>query len=82
MLKNHAEVLKHYCILDVYALPKCRRSMKMLNGIWAANDRINVEENYEVEIWAKEFGLSPERLREVITLVGPSAIAVKNYLNQ
>ena len=56
--------------------------MEMLNGIWPANDRINVEENYEVEIWAKEFGLSPERLRELITLVGPSAIAVKSYLNQ
>ena len=82
MLKNHREVLKHSCVLNVYALPEYRRSMEMLNGIWSANDRINVEENYEVEIWAKEFGLSPERLREVITLVGPSAKAVRNYLNQ
>ena len=58
------------------------RAMDRLNENWPANDRINVEENYEVEIWAKQFGLSPERLRELVRQVGPSITAVENYLKQ
>lgn len=56
--------------------------MDRLNENWPANDRINVEENYEVEIWARQFGLSPERLRELVKQVGPSITAVENYLKQ
>jgi Protein of unknown function (DUF3606). len=29
--------------------------------------RINIHEAYEVEYWSKELGISPERLRELVT---------------
>ncbi|EDM35335.1 hypothetical protein PBAL39_13922, partial [Pedobacter sp. BAL39] len=31
---------------------------------------INVNENYEVEFWAKKFNVSPQRLREIIKVTG------------
>ncbi|TDO22888.1 DUF3606 domain-containing protein [Pedobacter duraquae] len=55
--------------------------MERLKDNWPGTDRINVAENYEVEIWAKRFDLSPERLRELVTLVGPSVSAVKIFLD-
>ena len=56
--------------------------MAWLKDNWTDTDQINVEENYEVEIWANRFNLSPERLRELITKLGPSASAVKIFLNK
>jgi len=45
-------------------------------------DRINLTENYEVEYWAKRFGITPERLREVVKTAGTSVKDVENYLNK
>jgi hypothetical protein len=45
-------------------------------------DRINVHENYEVEYWSKELGVSAEKLRQVVKDAGNSAKAVREYLNK
>jgi hypothetical protein len=45
-------------------------------------DRINVHENYEVEYWTNELGVSAERLREAVKEAGTSAKAVREYLNK
>jgi hypothetical protein len=45
-------------------------------------DRINVNENYEVEYWSKELGVSPDKLRQVVKDAGTSVKAVKEYLNK
>jgi len=42
---------------------------------------INVNENYEVEFWAKKFNVSPQRLREIIKVTGPAVDAITAYLN-
>jgi Protein of unknown function (DUF3606) len=42
----------------------------------ADRSRINLSEPYEVQYWADEFGVSKERLSEVVRKVGPSADAV------
>lgn len=36
------------------------------------NRRINLSEDYEVYYWAYKFGVSPERLREVVRGTGPA----------
>lgn len=43
-------------------------------------DRINLGEDYEVQYWSKKFGVSPERLAEVIGRVGDSVQAVRREL--
>ena len=45
-------------------------------------DRINVNEDYEVQYWTKELGISAARLREVVKAAGTSAKAVREYLNK
>jgi hypothetical protein len=45
-------------------------------------DRINIHENYEVEYWSKELGISPEKLRQVVEDAGTSAKAVREYLKK
>jgi hypothetical protein len=45
-------------------------------------DRINVNENYEVEYWAKELGISPDKLRQVVKDAGTSVTAVRDYLSK
>ena len=44
------------------------------------NLRINVDEIYEVRHWAKQLGVSIERLRAAIEQVGPLVDAVRQYL--
>lgn len=34
-------------------------------------DRINVKEDYELNYWAKKFGVAPERLRQAVKTSGP-----------
>jgi len=43
-------------------------------------DRINVHENYEVEYWTKELGISSEQLRNAVAAVGTSAEEVRKYI--
>jgi hypothetical protein len=45
-----------------------------------ANIRINVDEAYEVKHWARQLGVSIERLRAVIAEVGPLVDAVRLHL--
>jgi hypothetical protein len=43
---------------------------------------INTSENYEVEYWAKKFGVTAEQLKAAVKAVGNSAAAVKSHLNK
>lgn len=43
-------------------------------------DRINVNEDYEVQYWSKELGVTPEQLREAVERVGPTVDAVRRQL--
>ncbi|MDR7268628.1 hypothetical protein J2X20_001257 [Pelomonas saccharophila] len=44
--------------------------------------RINVNEDYELRDWAAKFGVSVERLRETVLLVGDHADEVERYLRE
>jgi hypothetical protein len=46
----------------------------------ADRSRINLSEPYEVQYWADKFGVSKERLSEVVRKVGPSSDAVAKEL--
>jgi len=45
-------------------------------------DRINVHENYEVEYWTKELGVSKEELIAAVKAVGTAADAVREHLKK
>ena len=42
--------------------------------------RINMGEDYEVEYWTKTFGISKDRLVEIVSKVGDSVQAVRREL--
>lgn len=44
--------------------------------------RINVGETYELQYWSQQFDVTPERLREAVSVVGPIAENVRNYLKR
>ena len=44
--------------------------------------RINVNEDYEVQYWTKELGVSKERLQELVRDHGVSADAVRGALRK
>jgi uncharacterized protein DUF3606 len=46
----------------------------------ADRSRINLNEDWEVLYWSKEFGVSTERLQAAIRKVGNSVDAVRNEL--
>jgi len=39
--------------------------------------RINVQEDYEVQYWSKEFGISPAKLKELVATHGVMAADVR-----
>jgi hypothetical protein len=43
---------------------------------------INTSENYEVEYWAKKFGVGADKLKEAVGAVGNSAEKVEEYLKK
>lgn len=45
-------------------------------------DRINLSEDYEVQYWTKEFGISEKELRDVIQAVGNTSKAVREHLGK
>jgi hypothetical protein len=45
-------------------------------------DRINPNEDYEVQYWSKKFGVSGERLKEAVKAVGNSPEKVEQYLKR
>jgi hypothetical protein len=42
--------------------------------------RINVNEDYELSYWSKEFGVSPDELVKAVESVGVSADKVREHL--
>ena len=44
--------------------------------------RINVHEAYEVEYWSKELGVTPDRLRELVSKHGVIAADVRRALGK
>ncbi|MBB3760787.1 MULTISPECIES: DUF3606 domain-containing protein [Xanthomonas] len=45
-------------------------------------DRINVNEDYELQYWTKAFGVSADELRAAVKAVGPTAAAVRKHLGK
>ncbi|HEL3169098.1 DUF3606 domain-containing protein [Stenotrophomonas maltophilia] len=45
-------------------------------------DRINVNEDYELQYWAKALGVSADELRAAVKAVGPTAAAVRKHLGK
>ena len=45
-------------------------------------DRINMNEDYEVQYWTQALGVTREQLREAVDAVGPTADAVRRHLGQ
>jgi hypothetical protein len=48
----------------------------------ADRNRINIHESYEVEYWSKEFGVSPERLRELVSKHGVMAADIRRAVGK
>ncbi|MDQ1162540.1 galactose-1-phosphate uridylyltransferase [Chryseobacterium sp. SORGH_AS 447] len=44
--------------------------------------KINVHEDWELEYWSKELGVSKEKIREAVKAVGTSVAAVRRYLGK
>lgn len=45
-------------------------------------ERINVNEDYELQYWTKALGVSADELREAVKAVGPTAAAVRQRLGK
>lgn len=48
----------------------------------ADRDRINVNEDYEVQYWTKALGITAAQLKEAVKAVGPTSAAVRNHLGK
>jgi hypothetical protein len=44
--------------------------------------RINVHEPYELRDWSQKFDVTPDKLKEAVTAVGPMAADVEKYLKK
>lgn len=45
-------------------------------------DRINVNEDYELQYWTKTLGVSADELRAAVKAAGPTAKAVRAHLGK
>jgi hypothetical protein len=45
-------------------------------------DRINLTEDYEVQYWTREFGISADELRAAVKAVGSTSKAVREHLRK
>ena len=45
-------------------------------------DRINLSEDYEVQYWTKELGVSEQELRDIVQAVGNTSKAVREHLGK
>lgn len=45
-------------------------------------DRINLQEDYEVQYWTKALGVTAEQLRKAVESVGSTANAVRRHLGK
>ncbi len=48
----------------------------------ADRDRINVNEDYELQYWTKALGVSADELQYAVKAVGPTAAAVRKHLGK
>ncbi|UKT65705.1 DUF3606 domain-containing protein [Pedobacter mucosus] len=48
----------------------------------ADRSRININESYEVDYWSNKFGVSKDKLKATVQIVGTSVKAVENYLTK
>ncbi len=48
----------------------------------ADRDRINVNEDYELQYWTQALGVSADELRASVKAVGPTAVAVRKHLGK
>lgn len=48
----------------------------------ADRDRVNVNEDYELQYWTKALGVSADELRAAVKAVGPTAAAVRKHLGK
>ena len=48
----------------------------------ADRSRISLTQDWEVDYWTKELGVSVEKLRQAIHAVGDSADKVREYVNR
>jgi hypothetical protein len=44
--------------------------------------KINVNQQWEIDYWCNELGVSETKLRQAVKAVGPMVSAVKKYLNK
>ena len=44
--------------------------------------RINVDEDYELDFWSDQLGVSHDELKEAVKQVGPRADAVRQHLGK
>lgn len=45
-------------------------------------DRINVNEDYELQYWTKALGVPADELRAAVKAVGPTSAAVRKHLGK
>ncbi|MES2267695.1 MAG: DUF3606 domain-containing protein [Bacteroidota bacterium] len=45
-------------------------------------DRINVNEDYELQFWSEKFNISRDELKEAVKAAGTSVKDVQEYLNK
>lgn len=45
-------------------------------------DRINVNEDYELQYWTKTLGVTSDQLKAAVKAVGPTAAAVRQHLGK
>ncbi len=44
--------------------------------------RVNIDQNYELQYWSQKFGVSPEQLKRVVARVGPMADNVERAITE
>lgn len=44
--------------------------------------RININEAYELDYWSEKFGVSKDKLKAAVQIVGTSAAVVEEYLKK
>ncbi|TCD12236.1 DUF3606 domain-containing protein [Pedobacter frigidisoli] len=48
----------------------------------ADRSRININEAYELDYWSEKFGISKDKLKAAVQVVGTSAVGVEDYLKK
>ena len=54
---------------------------KLKNGS-ADRGRINIDQGYELDYWSNKFGVSKDKLKAAVQIVGTSTDKVEDYLKK